>query len=115
MIEGVKVLNSAEINEYSWWFTVLVLSCIIFAVMIFISILSYSDFGFLISAPMLVITLGAIFISITCTDSVKKPTGRYRYECYMEDYVSINVISEKYDIIEQRGDIWILEDKKVEE
>lgn len=39
-------------------------------------------------------------------------TGRYRYECTINETTLINEIYEKYDVIERRGDIWVLEDKE---
>lgn len=38
-------------------------------------------------------------------------TGEYRYECIIDDSVSYNEVVENYKIVEQRGDIWVLEDK----
>ena len=38
-------------------------------------------------------------------------TGRYRYECTIDDDASFTDILEDYVVIEQRGDLWILEDK----
>lgn len=53
---------------------------------------------------------------IRCTqyiDSIN--TGRYRYEVTIDDTVSFNELQEKYDVIEQNGKIWTLEDKEVKE
>ena len=47
--------------------------------------------------------IGAIF---------EKPSGRYRYECLIDDTVPYTEIYDKYDVIEQRGSIWVLEDKE---
>ena len=47
--------------------------------------------------------IGAIF---------KKPSGRYRYECLIDDTVPYTEIYDKYDVVEQRGSIWVLEDKE---
>lgn len=40
------------------------------------------------------------------------PTGRYRYECTIDEDTSFAEVCEKYDVVEQKGDIWILEDKE---
>lgn len=42
----------------------------------------------------------------------EKPSGRYRYECLIDDTVPYTEIYDKYDVIEQRGSIWVLEDKE---
>ena len=39
------------------------------------------------------------------------PTGRYRYECTIDDDASFIDIYEKYIVVERRGDLWVLEDK----
>ena len=41
-------------------------------------------------------------------------TGRYRYEVTIDDSVSFLDICEKYEIVEQNGRIWTLEDKETE-
>ena len=41
-----------------------------------------------------------------------EPTGRYRYEVTIDDSVSITEVYDHYNVVEQRGDIWILEDKE---
>lgn len=34
-----------------------------------------------------------------------------RYEAVCDESVTMNFITEKYNVIEQRGDIWVLEEK----
>ena len=43
---------------------------------------------------------------------VKIPSGRYQYEAVIQDDVSIQEVYEHYNVIEQKGKIWILEDKE---
>lgn len=38
-------------------------------------------------------------------------SGRYRYECTLDDNIQFSDIGSKYDVVEQRGYIWVLEDK----
>lgn len=56
--------------------------------------------------------IGAI---ILCFSSDETGTGRYKYEVLLSDEIDFKEIYEKYDIKEQRGEIWVLEDKEVEE
>lgn len=42
----------------------------------------------------------------------QKPTGRYQYECLIDDETPCAEIYDKYDIVDRRGKIWILEDKE---
>ena len=41
-------------------------------------------------------------------------TGRYKYKCLFEDYVTVNDITEIYDIISVEDDIWTVQDKNIE-
>lgn len=63
--------------------------------------------------PMYVCT-GIVIISIICVSAFGKtePSGRYQYEVTIDDSVSFTELYEKYDVIEQKGKIWILEDKE---
>ena len=56
--------------------------------------------------------ISAVLIAAICVLlSLVIKTGEYRYECIIDDSVSYNEVVENYKIVEQRGDIWVLEDK----
>ena len=38
-------------------------------------------------------------------------TGHHYYECVIEDTASFNEIMNTYEVVDQRGDIWVLKDK----
>lgn len=40
-----------------------------------------------------------------------KPTGKTRYECLIDNTTSFVEVTENYEIVGRRGDLWILEDK----
>ena len=42
----------------------------------------------------------------------KQGSGRYQYECLLDDTVPYTEIYDKYEVVEQRGSIWVLEDKE---
>lgn len=44
---------------------------------------------------------------ILCSTKIEKT----RYECAIDDTASFIEIMENYDVVDRRGDIWILEDK----
>lgn len=44
---------------------------------------------------------------ILCSTKIEKT----RYECTIDDTTSFIEIIENYDVVDRRGDIWILEDK----
>ena len=41
-------------------------------------------------------------------------TGRYEYKCTFEDCVTVNDITEVYDIISVEDDLWTVQDKNIE-
>lgn len=61
-------------------------------------------------------SLITIFVSLLAIPFVKsfcgRETGRYRYEVLLNGDMSCNEVYDKYDVIERRGSIWVLEDKK---
>lgn len=44
----------------------------------------------------------------------QEPTGEYQYEVIFEDDVSFAEVIKKYDIIEQRGEIFVVEERENE-
>lgn len=62
----------------------------------------------------LTIIVGLLVVIITSITSLQKrvPTGRCQYEATIDDTVSFTELNDKYEVIEQRGKIWILEDKE---
>lgn len=42
----------------------------------------------------------------------KKTTGRCQYECLIDDETPYADICDKYDVVDRRGEIWVLEDKE---
>lgn len=63
---------------------------------------------------MIIAFILAIGCFITCfVGSIfEKSSGRYQYECLIDDTISYTEIYDKYDVVEQRGSIWVLEDKE---
>lgn len=52
------------------------------------------------------------FITCFVGSIFEKSSGRYQYECLIDDTVTYTEIYNKYDVVEQRGSIWVLEDKE---
>ena len=57
----------------------------------------------------LVIILGIVGLH------TEKETGRYRYEATISEDVSMTEFYEQYEVIEQRGEIWVIEDREIED
>ena len=108
MIEGITILNKTAVTGLPTW--ALVLAFVIF----FIGAIVFAA-SMILDGPVWV-TISSLIISlsimVTCgiLNCIVK-TGEYRYECTIDDSVSYNEVVENYKIVEQRGDIWILEDK----
>ena len=54
------------------------------------------------------ILIASIFVSFVYTPNY---TGRNQYKVLIDDSVSFNEIAEKYEIVGQDGDVYILEDR----
>ena len=116
-MNGIDILNKDEILTSPEWITaVLCISVIILLIsfMFFIVFLiTGCDIGVSLSGGAIIVSMiiGSIFNFVDDTYH-SKPTGRYRYEAAIDDSVSITEVYDHYNVVEQRGDIWILEDKE---
>lgn len=59
----------------------------------------------------LVLFLSAVACA-ALSDEVVVPTGKYQYEVLIDDEASFIEITEKYIVIEQRGEIFVVEEKE---
>lgn len=108
MVEGITVLNTTAVTGLPTW--VSVLAFVIFATgLIVFAVSMILDGPVYVTAYSLMIGLIVMFVYGILNYTVK--TGEYRYECTIDDSVSYNEVVENYKIVEQRGDIWVLEDK----
>ena len=108
MVEGITILNKTAVTGLPTW--ALVLAFVIFfigAIVFAASVILDGPVWVTASSLMIGLIVMIAYGIFNCT--VK--TGEYRYECIIDDSVSYNEVVENYKIIEQRGDIWILEDK----
>ena len=111
---GINILNKTEIMEYSNTqnviITVAFAICIISLVMLLISFATLHD-SLAISGIILVIVS---FVIILITFGVGKihHTGRYKYRATIDKTVPITEVYKKYDVIKQKGDLWVLKDKE---
>lgn len=108
MVEGITILNATAVTGLPTWVSVLAfviffIGAIVFAVSMIL------DGPVWVTASSLMIGLIVMIACGIFKYTVK--TGEYRYECIIDDSVSYNEVVENYKIVEQRGDIWVLEDK----
>lgn len=112
---GVDILTKTEIYEYpNWYFIVLLL---VGSITVSSFVLAFDKYAsetqtLVCCAIGLIGVLGLLILGI---GSFKEPTGRYRYKATVSDEVSLNDIYEMYEIVNRDGELWTLEDKKVEE
>lgn len=113
----MNILNKTEVLKDvtpTWWYVVLIVSVVIVALITMVIIETKNDSNSLPLAIILTIIFGLIWAwgvkPIVTKEDV--PTGRYRYECTIDDDASFVDITEKYVVVEQRGEIWVLEDKE---
>ncbi len=104
----MTILNQTEIMQTSLWALIALIFFIVLGLtLVIIGFIANKEKIILISLPVFLL---AIF-TYTLGCAYEVPTGRYRYECTIDSKTSISEIYENYKIIEQRGDLWILEDK----
>ena len=111
-MKGIEILTKEPILELSK--TLSIICMILFAVFI-ISLICM--FIFILEGYRKHIIIFAIislvsFSSTIIIQSYTKPTGRYKYKVTIDKSVSMIEVYEKYNVIEQDGKIWTIEDKK---
>lgn len=113
MLEGITVLNQAEIMVTPNWFNVVFFIATLLAVIfILVGIFNIDEAWGQVLATTALVMFAVLMITSWFEPGVKIPSGRYKYECLIDESVSMTDVYERYEIIEQRGDIWVLEDKK---
>lgn len=111
-MKGIEILTKEPIVELSK--TLSIICMILFAVFI-ISLICMFVFigeGYCKHVAIFAI-ISLVFLSSTLIiQSYTKPTGRYKYKVIIDKSVSMIEVYEKYNVIEQDGKIWTIEDKK---
>lgn len=124
-MQGVNILNTTEIlGNPSWAINLISIGLFIATIgAIFMIITMIMDgaykFTYKTTVTMAVVSfltiiVGLLVVIITSITSLQKrvPTGRCQYEATIDDTVSFTELNDQYEVIEQRGKIWILEDKE---
>lgn len=108
MIEGITVLNEIAVTGVpSWMMISAIIICMIGIIVFAIAIIAeWPTWKAII--PIIIVLLIWFICGIF---NITFKTGEYQYECIIDDSVSYNEVIENYNIVEQRGDIWVLEDK----
>ena len=111
MLEGIHILNKTVIMDFpdgTGRKMLLLLGLLILCVIL--SAMTEND---AVKITMYVIgIIAAIGFLYFGYFQKRIPTDRYRYEVTVGPYVRFTDIYEKYDVVERRGEIWVLEDKE---
>ncbi len=109
MIKGITILNKIEITGLPTWLVITWISIIMISICVVVICGLIAKGSLKVTAIAGITAVVMFFLGLILECTVK--TGEYRYECTIDDSVSYNDIVKNYEIIEQRGDIWVLEDK----
>ena len=113
-MEGIDILNRTMTTDTCGWALIVVAICASVLVVSFITFIICAGYGYcgIANVCFLVIIVSIFATVLLAIINPQTGTGRYRYEATIDDSVSFLDLKEKYDVIEQNGRIWVLEDKK---
>ena len=110
-MDGITILNTIIVNDCADWVSFTVLAIGIVCIVALVLMLNSKDTGVPIFGTICLLAMIAMPIIIDTSESHWRTNERNQYECIIDDSVSINEVYENYNVIERRGDIWVLEDK----
>lgn len=110
-MDGITILNTIIVDEYAQWVLPTVLALGFICIVALVLMLNSNDKGVIIFGTISLLAMIAMPIIIDTSESHWRTNERNQYECIIDDSVSINEVYENYNVIERRGDIWVLEDK----
>lgn len=109
-MDGVNILYQSEITTTPFW--VVIVGIVLFYTAIFAFIEGIKSRSCPVKLIAFIIAGVSIGVLITIANtSLCIPTDRYHYEATIDDDVTFTELYEKYEIIEQKGEIYILKDK----
>ena len=116
----MTILNTITLTKAAPWVIYSAIACVVCIVLGFAlsfilcgrSVVCDKIAGF--CAVIAVISFFAAFVLAALSDTEKftVPNGKYHYEVIFDEDVTFNEINEKYIIIEQRGEIFVVEEKE---
>jgi undecaprenyl pyrophosphate phosphatase UppP len=106
----MTIVNQYPIMELMTPVWVILLLCIVTCVFAFLATKTLIEEDWRIASVLFGVTL-VFGIALCLAANIKQEGKRNRYECLINNTISFVEVAENYDIVEQRGDLWILEDK----
>lgn len=110
-MDGITILNTIIVDERAQWVVPTVLAIGVVCIVALVLMPNSKDNGVPIFGTIFLLAMIAMPIIIGTSESHWRTNERNQYECIIDDSVSINEVYENYNVIERRGDIWVLEDK----
>lgn len=112
-MNGITILNTTIVDECAQWVvpTVVAIGVVCIVALVLMINSDNSGSGVIIFGIISLLAMIAMPIIIDISESHWRTNERNQYECIIDDSVSINEVYENYNVIERRGDIWVLEDK----
>lgn len=71
----------------------------------------YKDWVFYTILSLIILTVVSV-IAVPVARGLNKETGRFRYEVLLNGELSCRDIYDRYEVLERRGSIWVLEDRE---
>lgn len=111
-MDGITILNTTIVDDYAQWVLPTVLALGLICIVALVLMLNSDDTGVVIFGTISLLAMIAIPTIVITSKSHWRINERNQYECIIDDSVSINEVYENYNVLERRGDIWVLEDKE---
>ena len=110
-MEGVKILNEIRPKSADVWVIIVWLApvCIGFLVG-FITDTNLDKKGRFVAISFCVIIFVLVMIPVFC-----KNTSSMKYEAIIDDNVRLSEFEKKYEIVEKRGDIYVIKERESNE
>lgn len=116
-MNGINILNQKEIMEYSNAQNVIgMIALALIFISIIIIVVGYGIYiDGLIMSGFVLLLVSMFTLAIVANRGKIHHTGQYKYEATIDDNVPFIEVYKKYDVVKQKGDLWVLKDKEVEE
>lgn len=114
----MQILNEIMLTELPQWVEIIVavgVGMLIAGAIVAFGVSSILESIGAFAIGLIIVFTGAILsiIGMIAEEKVEPlPTGINQYEVLIDESVNFQEVYEKYEIIERRGDIWVLEDKE---
>ena len=113
-MEGVTILNTIEVMECTWGFSIVGLIIAILSLLFLIGIIfSIIKNEVIITSFLSLFVVFGVVISTMCFGSVNEYFDHYKYQVIVDDSVSLIEFTEKYEILDQEGLIYTVKEKEI--